>query len=42
MKIALYLPGIVDGSEDGYQYVDLAQVIDIDNGSCEEILLDNC
>tara|TARA_R100000988_G_C3965440_1_gene148528 strand:- start:115 stop:534 length:420 start_codon:yes stop_codon:yes gene_type:complete len=42
MKIALYLPGIVDGSEDGYQYVDLAQVIDIDDGSCEEILLENC
>ena len=42
MKIALYLPGIVDGSEDGYQYVDLAQVMDIDDGSCEEILLENC
>ena len=42
MKIALYLPGIVDGSEDGYQYVDLAQVMDIDDCSCEEILLENC
>ena len=42
MKIALYLPGIVDGSEDGYQYVDLAQVMDIDDGSCEEILLETC
>ena len=42
MKIALYLPGIVDGSEDGYQNVDLAQVMDIDDGSCEEILLENC
>ena len=42
MKIALYLPGIVDGSEDGYQYVDLAQFMDIDDGSCEEILLENC
>ena len=42
MIIALYLPGIVDGSEDGYQYVDLAQVMDIDDGSCEEILLENC
>ena len=42
MKIALYLHGIVDGSEDGYQYVDLAQVMDIDDGSCEEILLETC
>ena len=42
MRIALYLSGIIDGSEDGYEYVDISKIVDIDDASCEEILVGEC
>ena len=42
MRIALYLSGIIDGSEDGYEYVDISNIVDIDDASCEEILVGEC
>ena len=42
MKIAIYLPGVFETGEDGYEQVDLSEVASLDDGAYEEILVGSC
>ena len=42
MKIAIYLPGVFETSEDGYEQIDLSEVASLDDGAYEEILVGDC
>ena len=42
MKIAIYLPGVFETDEDGYEQVDLSEVASLDDAAYEEILVGSC
>ena len=42
MKIVIYLPGIFETNEDGYEQIDLSEVASLDDAAYEEILVGDC
>ena len=42
MKIFTYLPGITDAEMDGYEQVDLSEIGEVDNASCNEVFVGEC
>ena len=42
MKIAIYLPGVFEANQDGYEQVDLSEAGSLDDGAYKEIFVGDC
>ena len=42
MKIFTYLPGITTEKMDGYESIDLSEIGEINNSSCDEVFVGDC